>query len=140
MGSGVAPQCSRNRCLARRTVWIPHVAAEAEQVERTLRRPAQGPHPRFLPYRIRQAITRAIAEQSRTIRIPVNMSELINQLGRAHRDLSQGLGREPLPEEIGSQLGIPADKVRQILKVSRGPCPSRNATAKTSRARRGIRE
>jgi RNA polymerase primary sigma factor len=70
---------------------------------------------------IRQAITRAMADQSRTIRIPVHMSELINKLGRAHRDLSQGLGREPLPEEIGSQLGIPADKVREILKVSRGP-------------------
>src|SRR6266511_633248 len=66
---------------------------------------------------IRQAITRAIAEQSRTIRIPVNMSELINKLRRA----DQGLGREPLPEEIGSQLGIPADKVRQLLKASRGP-------------------
>jgi RNA polymerase primary sigma factor len=70
---------------------------------------------------IRQAITRAIADQSRTIRIPVHMSELINKLGRAHRDLLQGLGREPLPEEIGTQLGIPVDKVRQILKVSRGP-------------------
>ncbi|HEY3024396.1 MAG TPA: sigma-70 family RNA polymerase sigma factor, partial [Actinomycetota bacterium] len=70
---------------------------------------------------IRQAITRAIAEQSRTIRIPVNMSELINKLRRADRDLSQGLGREPLPEEIGSELGIPADRVRQILKVSQGP-------------------
>jgi RNA polymerase primary sigma factor len=70
---------------------------------------------------IRQAITRAMADQSRTIRIPVHVSELINKLARAHRDLSQGLGREPLPEEIGSELGIPADKVRQILKVSRGP-------------------
>ncbi len=70
---------------------------------------------------IRQAITRAMADQSRTIRIPVHVSELINKLGRAYRDLSQGLGREPLPEEIGRQLGIPADKVRQILKVSRGP-------------------
>src|SRR6266545_4582437 len=70
---------------------------------------------------IRQAITRAVADQSRTIRIPVHMSELINKLGRAHRDLSQGLGREPLPEEIGSQLGIPADKVRQILRVCKGP-------------------
>ncbi len=49
------------------------------------------------------------------------MSELINKLGRAHRDLSQGLGREPLPEEIGTQLGIPADKVRQILRASQGP-------------------
>src|SRR6266545_4632063 len=70
---------------------------------------------------IRQAITRAVADQSRTIRIPVHISELITKLGRAHRDLSQGLGREPLPEEIGSQLGIPADKVRQLLKASRGP-------------------
>jgi RNA polymerase primary sigma factor len=70
---------------------------------------------------IRQAITRAIADQSRTIRIPVHMSELLNKLRRAHRDLVQGLGREPLPEEIGGQLGIPADKVRQILRVSRGP-------------------
>ena len=70
---------------------------------------------------IRQAITRAIADQSRTIRIPVHMSELINRLGRAHRDLSQGLGREPLPEEIGTQLGIPGDKVREILKVSQEP-------------------
>jgi RNA polymerase primary sigma factor len=70
---------------------------------------------------IRQAITRAMAEQSRTIRIPVNVSELINKLGRAQRELSQGLGREPLPEEIGSQLGIPADKVRQILKVCKEP-------------------
>jgi RNA polymerase primary sigma factor len=70
---------------------------------------------------IRQAITRAIADQSRTIRIPVHMSELINKLGRAHRDLSQGLGREPLPEEIGSQLGIPADKVREILRVCKEP-------------------
>ncbi len=70
---------------------------------------------------IRQAITRAIADQSRTIRIPVHTSELINKLGRAHRDLLQGLGREPLPEEIGSQLGIPADKVREIIRVSQGP-------------------
>jgi RNA polymerase primary sigma factor len=70
---------------------------------------------------IRQAITRAMADQSRTIRIPVHMSELINKLGRAQRDLFQGLGREPLPEEIGRQMGIPADKVREILKVSRGP-------------------
>jgi RNA polymerase primary sigma factor len=70
---------------------------------------------------IRQAITRAIADQSRTIRIPVHISELINRLGRAHRDLSQGLGREPLPEEIGTQLGIPGDKVREILKVCKEP-------------------
>jgi RNA polymerase primary sigma factor len=70
---------------------------------------------------IRQAITRAIADQSRTIRIPVHMSELINKVARAHRDLLQSLGREPLPEEIGRQLGIPADKVRQILRVCKEP-------------------
>jgi RNA polymerase primary sigma factor len=70
---------------------------------------------------IRQAITRAIADQSRTIRIPVHMSELINKLARAHRDLSQGLGREPLPEEIGSQVGIPADKVREIIRICKEP-------------------
>ena len=70
---------------------------------------------------IRQAITRAIADQSRTIRIPVHTSELMNKLGRVHGDLLQGLGREPLPEEIGSQLGIPADKVQEILRVSQGP-------------------
>jgi RNA polymerase primary sigma factor len=70
---------------------------------------------------IRQAITRAIADQSRTIRIPVHMSELINKLLRARRELLQSLGREPLPEEIGTQVGIPADKVRQIVKISQGP-------------------
>jgi RNA polymerase primary sigma factor len=70
---------------------------------------------------IRQAITRAIAEQSRTIRIPVNISELIYKVARAQRELLQGLGREPLPEEIGRQLRIPGDKVRQILRVSQGP-------------------
>jgi RNA polymerase primary sigma factor len=70
---------------------------------------------------IRQAITRAMADQSRTIRIPVQISELINKLGRAQRDLLQGLGREPLPEEIGTQMGIPADKVREIVRVSQEP-------------------
>ncbi len=67
---------------------------------------------------IRQAITRAIAEQSRTIRIPVNVSGLIHKLGRARRDLTQDLGREPLPEEIGTQLGMPAERVREILTIS----------------------
>src|SRR6266508_3273026 len=70
---------------------------------------------------IRQAITRAIADQSRTIRIPVHMSELINKLGRAHRDLSQGLGREPLPEEIGDQLrfGLLDGHPRTLAEVGR---------------------
>ncbi|HEV3474482.1 MAG TPA: RNA polymerase sigma factor RpoD [Actinomycetota bacterium] len=70
---------------------------------------------------IRQAITRAIADQARTIRIPVHMVETINKLVRIQRQLLQDLGREPLPEEIGGQMGIPADKVREILKVSQEP-------------------
>ncbi len=70
---------------------------------------------------IRQAITRAIADQARTIRIPVHMVETINKLVRVQRQLLQDLGREPLPEEIGRQMGVPADKVREILKVSQEP-------------------
>jgi RNA polymerase primary sigma factor len=70
---------------------------------------------------IRQAITRAIADQARTIRIPVHMVETINKLVRIQRQLLQDLGREPLPEEIGRQMGIHAEKVREILKVSQEP-------------------
>ena len=70
---------------------------------------------------IRQAITRAIADQSRTIRIPVHMSELINKLARTERDLTQDLGREPLAEEIGRFLGMSAEKVRAVLEISRDP-------------------
>jgi RNA polymerase primary sigma factor len=70
---------------------------------------------------IRQAITRAIADQARTIRIPVHMVETINKLVRIQRQLLQDLGREPSPEEIGKQMGIPAEKVREILKVSQEP-------------------
>ncbi|HXF57724.1 MAG TPA: RNA polymerase sigma factor RpoD [Actinomycetota bacterium] len=70
---------------------------------------------------IRQAITRAIADQARTIRIPVHMVETINKLVRVQRQLLQDLGREPLPEEIGQVMGVPADKVREILKVSQEP-------------------
>jgi RNA polymerase primary sigma factor len=70
---------------------------------------------------IRQAITRAIADQARTIRIPVHMVETINKLVRIQRQLLQDLGREPSPEEIGKQMGIAADKVREILKVSQEP-------------------
>jgi RNA polymerase primary sigma factor len=68
-----------------------------------------------------QAITRAMANQSRTIRVPVHMSELINKLGRARPNLTQSLGREPLPEEIGQQLGIPTERVREILRISTDP-------------------
>jgi RNA polymerase primary sigma factor len=70
---------------------------------------------------IRQAITRAIADQARTIRIPVHMVETINKLVRVQRQLLQDLGRDPLPEEIGKVMGIGADKVREIQKVSQEP-------------------
>ena len=70
---------------------------------------------------IRQAITRAIADQSRTIRIPVHMSELINKLARTERDLTQDLGREPQAEEIGRFLGMSAERVRAVLEISRDP-------------------
>ena len=70
---------------------------------------------------IRQAITRAIADQSRTIRIPVHMSELINKIARAQRDLTQSLGREPVPQEIGRKLGVPTERVREVLRISRDP-------------------
>jgi len=70
---------------------------------------------------IRQAITRAIADQSRTIRIPVHMSELINKVARAQRDLTQRFAREPVPKEIGQQLGIPTERVREVLRISRDP-------------------
>ncbi len=67
---------------------------------------------------IRQAITRAIADQARTIRIPVHMIETINKLIRVQRQLVQDLGREPLPEEIAAEMGIDVDKVEHILKIS----------------------
>ena len=70
---------------------------------------------------IRQAITRAIADQARTIRIPVHTVETINKLVRVQRQLLQDLGREPSPDEIGKVMGIPSDKVREILKVSQEP-------------------
>src|SRR5699024_9511475 len=67
---------------------------------------------------IRQAITRAIADQARTIRIPVHMVETINKLIRVQRQLLQDLGREPTPEEIGEEMDLPAEKVREILKIA----------------------
>ncbi len=70
---------------------------------------------------IRQAITRAIADQARTIRIPVHMVETINKLARIQRQLLQEKGREPTADEIGHLMGVPADKVREILKVSQEP-------------------
>ncbi len=70
---------------------------------------------------IRQAITRAIADQARTIRIPVHMVETINKLVRVQRQLLQDLGREPLPEEIADEMELSPEKVREILKVSQEP-------------------
>jgi len=70
---------------------------------------------------IRQAITRAIADQARTIRIPVHMVETINKLVRVQRQLLQDLGREPTPEEIGEEMGMTADRVREIQKISQEP-------------------
>ncbi len=70
---------------------------------------------------IRQAITRAIADQARTIRIPVHMIETINKLIRTSRYLVQELGREPKPEEIAGKMEIPLDKVRKVLKIAREP-------------------
>jgi RNA polymerase primary sigma factor len=70
---------------------------------------------------IRQAITRAIADQARTIRIPVHMIETINKLIRTSRYLVQELGREPKPEEIAEKMEIPLDKVRKVLKIAREP-------------------
>jgi len=70
---------------------------------------------------IRQAITRAIADQARTIRIPVHMIETINKLARTSRQLVQELGREPIPEEIADKMDMPVDKVRKVLKIAKEP-------------------
>jgi RNA polymerase primary sigma factor len=70
---------------------------------------------------IRQAITRAIADQARTIRIPVHMIETINKLIRTSRALVQEIGREPTPEEIAKKMGIPVMKVRKVLKIAQEP-------------------
>ncbi|PCM40778.1 RNA polymerase sigma factor RpoD [Mammaliicoccus sciuri] len=70
---------------------------------------------------IRQAITRAIADQARTIRIPVHMVETINKLIRVQRQLLQDLGRDPFPEEIGEEMDLPPEKVREILKIAQEP-------------------
>lgn len=70
---------------------------------------------------IRQAITRAIADQARTIRIPVHMVETINKLIRIQRQMLQDLGREPMPEEIGFEMDMPTEKVREILKIAQEP-------------------
>ncbi len=70
---------------------------------------------------IRQAITRSIADQARTIRIPVHMIETINKLNRISRKMVQEMGREPTPEELGEQMDLPEDKVRRVLKIAKEP-------------------
>ncbi len=70
---------------------------------------------------IRQAVTRAIADQARTIRIPVHMIETINKLTRTSRQLVQELGREPTPEELAQRIGLPAEKIRRVLKIAQQP-------------------
>ena len=79
---------------------------------------------------IRQAITRAIADQARTIRIPVHMVETINKLVRVQRQLLQDLGRDPTPEEIGAEMDMSADRVREIQKISQSPSPWRRLLAR----------
>ena len=70
---------------------------------------------------IRQAITRSIADQARTIRIPVHMIETINKLNRIARQILQGTGKEPSPEELSKKMGLPEDKIRKILKIAKEP-------------------
>ena len=81
----------------------------------------EGKFSTYATWWIRQAITRAIADQARTIRIPVHMVETINKLVRVQRQLLQDLGREPTPEEIGKEMGMTADRVREIQKISQEP-------------------
>jgi len=86
---------------------------------------------------IRQAITRAIADQSRVIRIPVHMTEYINKVSRAQRDLMQELGREPTAEEIGKRVSLPADRVEEILEISRDPLSLESPVGEEEDARLG---
>ncbi|WP_434529821.1 RNA polymerase sigma factor RpoD [Pseudomonas aeruginosa] len=72
---------------------------------------------------IRQAITRSIADQARTIRIPVHMIETINKLNRISRQMLQEMGREPTPEELGERMDMPEDKIRKVLKIAKEPIP-----------------
>ena len=72
---------------------------------------------------IRQAITRAIADQARTIRIPVHMVETINKVMRVERQLLQELGRQPKPEEVAQEMGMSVDKIREVLKIAQEPIP-----------------
>src|SRR6266511_1474694 len=86
---------------------------------------------------IRQAISRAIADQSRIIRIPVHMTEHINKVSRAQRELAQSLGREPLAEEVGRRVGLPAERVEQVLSMSRDPLSLESPVGEDEEARLG---
>jgi len=86
---------------------------------------------------IRQAISRAVADQSRVIRIPVNMNESINQVTRAQRDLVQTLRREPRPEEVGRRVGLSAAKVEEVLSMSRDPLSLETPVGEEEDARLG---
>ena len=77
--------------------------------------------PTYATWWIRQAITRSIADQARTIRIPVHMIETINKLNRVSRQMLQEMGREPTPEELGDRMEMPEDKVRRVLKIAKEP-------------------
>ncbi len=81
---------------------------------------------------IRQAITRAIADQARTIRIPVHMVETINKVKKANSQLLHQNGKEPTPEEIAEFLEMPTDKVREILRVAQEPVSLETASLKSS--------
>ena len=80
---------------------------------------------------IRQAITRSIADQARTIRIPVHMIETINKLVRTGRQMLHEIGREPTPEELAEKLQMPLEKVRKVMKIAKEPISSRNARLAT---------
>jgi DNA-directed RNA polymerase sigma subunit (sigma70/sigma32) len=75
---------------------------------------------------IRQAITRSIADQARTIRIPVHMIETINKIVRTSRQMLHEIGREPTPEELSEKLAMPLEKVREVLKIAKEPICRRN--------------
>ena len=84
---------------------------------------------------IRQAITRSIADQARTIRIPVHMIETINKIVRTSRQMLHEIGREPTPEELAEKLGMPLEKVRKVLKIAKEPIFARDARSATRKIR-----
>jgi RNA polymerase primary sigma factor len=96
-----------------------------------------APHRVFEPDRIRQAITRAMADQARSIRLPVHVAEVINKLGRVHRELLQDLGREPTPEELATEMDITPDRVREIQHYAREPLSLNQAIGEEGDAQLG---